>query len=279
MSGSVSTPVVEMSAEDTVALQRILARFPNADPRGLLPDVPPARIPRHVAVIMDGNGRWAEERGFPRAFGHQAGASGVREIITASVKLGIEVLTLYSFSSENWRRPGDEIQALMKLCVAYCEGEREELLRNNIRVRVIGRRTGMPEDVLAALDTLREATKDCTGLTLCLAINYGSRDEIVDAVRAIAEQAKSGTLNPASIDESVISEHLNTAGLPDPDLLIRTGGEMRLSNYLLWQLSYAEIYVTDQHWPDFAEASLHKAIREFACRKRRFGGLDDDHAS
>lgn len=276
MKGSVSTPPVPMTGEDTSALQRILAKFPDADPRGLLPDVPPARIPRHIAVIMDGNGRWAEERGFPRAFGHQAGASGVREVITASVKLGIEVLTLYSFSSENWRRPGDEIQALMRLCVAYCEGEREELLRHNIRVRVIGRRTGMPEDVLAALDTLCDATRGCTGLTLCLAINYGARDEITDAVRGIAAKVAQGQLDPDAIDEAIIGDHLNTAGLPDPDLLIRTGGEMRLSNYLLWQLSYAEIYVTEQHWPDFSESSLHEAVRTFACRKRRFGGLDND---
>ncbi|MEM9373226.1 MAG: isoprenyl transferase [Planctomycetota bacterium] len=256
-------------------MDRILARFPQADPRGLLPEVPPSRIPRHIAVIMDGNGRWAEERGFPRAFGHQAGAAGVREVITASVRLGVEVLTLYSFSSENWRRPGDEIQSLMRLCIAYCEGEREELLRHNIRVRIIGRRAGMPGDVLEALDALTEATSGCSGLTLCLAINYGARDEIVDAVRAIAGQARSGRLDPESIDEAMIAANLNTAGLPDPDLLIRTGGEMRLSNYLLWQLSYAEIYVTDQHWPDFTEASLHEAVRTFACRKRRFGGLED----
>ncbi len=276
MSGPVSTPRAELTGEDRSALRRILDRFPEADPRGLLPDVPPSRIPRHIAVIMDGNGRWAEERGFPRAFGHQAGASGVREVITASVRLGIEVLTLYSFSSENWRRPGDEIQALMRLCIAYCEGEREELLRHNIRVRVIGRRTGMPDDVLGALDTLCKATERCTGLTLCLAINYGARDEIVDAVRAIASRSASGELAPGDIDETVIAGHLNTAGLPDPDLLIRTGGEMRLSNYLLWQLSYAEIYVTEQHWPDFSESSLHEAVRTFACRRRRFGGLDDD---
>ncbi|MEM9374562.1 MAG: isoprenyl transferase [Planctomycetota bacterium] len=279
MSGTVSTSPLDLTSEDRSALERILGRFPKADPRGVLPDVPPSRIPRHVAVIMDGNGRWAEERGFPRAFGHQAGASGVREVITASVKLGIEVLTLYSFSSENWRRPGDEIQGLMRLCVAYCEGEREELLRHNIRVRVIGRRAGMPADVLNALDTLCDATKDCTGLTLCLAINYGARDEIVDAVRAISAKSVSGELDPAQIDEATIADHLNTAGLPDPDLLVRTGGEMRLSNYLLWQLSYAEIYVTDQHWPDFSESSLHEAVRTFACRKRRFGGLNDDPPS
>lgn len=256
------------------ALARILGRFPDADPVGLLPDVSPARIPRHIAVIMDGNGRWAEERGFPRVFGHRAGASAVREAIRGCAKVGIEVLTLYSFSTENWRRPTDEVEALMRLCVAYCEGEQGELLRHNIRVRVIGRREGMPEDVLAALDGLTSVTSACSGLTLCLAINYGARDEIVDAVRAIAQRAADGEIDPGSIDESMVGEHLTTAGLPDPDLLIRTGGELRLSNYLLWQLSYAELYVTDEHWPDFNESSLYEAVRAFASRRRRFGGLD-----
>ncbi len=263
-----------LSPVDAGALERIRARFPEADPAGLLPDVPPSRIPRHIAVIMDGNGRWAEERGFPRVFGHRAGASAVREAIRGCAGVGVEVLTLYSFSSENWRRPGDEIEALMRLCVAYCEGEKEELLRHNIRVRVIGRREGLPADVLAALDALTGATADCTGLTLCLAINYGSRDEIVDAVRAIAADAAAGRLRPEDIDDALLADRLDTAGLPDPDLLVRTGGEMRLSNYLLWQLSYAEIYVTDEHWPDFTEQSLLTAIRAYAARNRRFGGLN-----
>jgi undecaprenyl diphosphate synthase len=244
----------------------------------LLPGVPASRIPRHIAVIMDGNGRWAEERGFPRVFGHRAGASAVREAIRACAKVGVEVLTLYSFSTENWRRPGDEIEALMRLCVAYCEGEKEELLRHNIRVRVIGRREGLPADVTEALDALTASTAACTGLTLCLAINYGSRDEIVDAVRAIARGVASGRIDPGAIDETMVDAHLNTRGLPDPDLLIRTGGEMRLSNYLLWQLSYAELYVTEEHWPDFTEASLYDAVRAFAGRRRRFGGLDQDAA-
>lgn len=263
-----------LSPVDAAALDRIRARFPEADPVSLIPDVPPSRIPRHIAVIMDGNGRWAEERGFPRVFGHRAGASAVREAIRGCAKIGVEVLTLYSFSTENWRRPGDEIEALMRLCVAYCEGERDELLRHNIRVRVIGRREGLPEDVLAALDALTSATEPCTGLTLCLAINYGSRDEIVDAVRAVAGRVASGEIAPEDIDESTVARHLTTAGLPDPDLLVRTGGEMRLSNYLLWQLSYAELYVTDEHWPDFTEKSLFDAVRVFATRRRRFGGLD-----
>jgi undecaprenyl diphosphate synthase len=262
-----------MSPADAAALERIRARFPQADPAGLLADVPASRIPRHIAVIMDGNGRWAEERGFPRVFGHRAGASAVREAIRGCAKVGVEVLTLYSFSSENWRRPGDEIEALMRLCVAYCEGEKDELLRHNIKVRVIGRREGLPGDVLAALDALTGATAACTGLTLCLAINYGSRDEIVHAVRAIAAKSAAGQLRPEDIDDAVLSDHLDTAGLPDPDLLVRTGGEMRLSNYLLWQLSYAELYVTDEHWPDFTEQSLFAAIRAYASRNRRFGGL------
>lgn len=258
---------------DVAALARIRSRFPGSDPTGLLADVPPTRIPRHIAVIMDGNGRWAEERGFPRVFGHRAGASAVREAIRGCAKVGVEVLTLYSFSSENWRRPGDEIEALMRLCVAYCEGEKGELLRHNIRVQVIGRREGLPSDVLAALDALTGATAGCTGLTLCLAINYGSRDEIIDAVRAIAAKAVTGELRPEDINDALIADHLDTAGLPDPDLLVRTGGEMRLSNYLLWQLSYAELYVTDEHWPDFTEQSLFTAIRAYAARNRRFGGL------
>lgn len=264
----------ELDADARAALARIMARYPHADPLGLLPDVSPARIPRHIAVIMDGNGRWAEERGFPRVFGHRAGAGAVREVITGCSMVGVEVLTLYSFSTENWRRPTDEVEALMRLCVAYCEGEKAELLRSGVRVRVIGRREGVPVDVLAALDALVAETAGCTGLTLCLAINYGSRDEIVDAVRAIAARVSRDELRPAEIDETTVSAHLNTAGLPDPDLLIRTGGEMRLSNYLLWQLSYAELYITDEHWPAFDRASLHAAIRAFAARKRRFGGLD-----
>jgi undecaprenyl diphosphate synthase len=174
----------------------------------------------------------------------------------------VEVLTLYSFSSENWRRPGDEIEALMRLCVAYCEGEKEELLRHNIRVRVIGRRAGLPADVLGALDALTGATASCTGLTLCLAINYGSRDEIVHAIRTIATEVAAGRMRPEEIEDATVTDHLET------------GGELRLSNYLLWQISYAELYVTDEFWPDFTEQSLFNAIRAYAARNRRFGGLD-----
>ena len=212
--------------EAIAAYASIRERFPDARPDQLIPDVHPARIPRHVAVIMDGNGRWAQQRGFPRIFGHRNGTAAVRTAIETCAQLGIEVLTLYSFSSENWARPSDEIQALMALCIDYCDGERDALREHNIRVRVIGRRVGMPSDVVHALNTLEEATSGCTGLTLCLAINYGSRDEIVDAVRSIAIKVKGGALEPDEIDQDVISDSLYTSGLPDPDLLIPDRGRL-----------------------------------------------------
>ncbi len=231
------------------------------------------RIPRHVAVIMDGNGRWAQERGFPRIFGHRNGTAAVRTAIETCAQVGVEVLTLYSFSSENWARPSEEVLALMSLCIDYCEGERESLKEHNIRVRVIGRRTGMPDDVVQALETLEATTAECTGLILCLAINYGSRDEIVDAVRSIAIKVRSGAIEPEAIDQDLIADSLYTSGLPDPDLLIRTGGDLRVSNYLLWQISYSELFVTPTYWPEFDEQCWLDAVREYARRQRRFGGL------
>ncbi|MEM7754625.1 MAG: isoprenyl transferase [Planctomycetota bacterium] len=263
-------------SHDAVALaavERLRASVPGADPLRYLPDVHPGRIPRHVAIIMDGNGRWARERGFPRSFGHRNGVRAVREVVEACGRLGVEALTLYSFSSENWKRPGDEVAALMDLCVAYAEGERERLTDENIRVRIIGERAGMPAEVLRALDALVEATSACTGSTLCLAINYGSRAEIVSAARSLAEAVRAGELDPSDIDDAAFEARLTTAGLPDPDLLVRTAGEMRLSNYLLWQVSYAELYVTDMCWPDFGAEAFHDAIRAFAARDRKFGGL------
>ncbi len=274
MSEAVSKALTETSAIKAYA--RIHTKFPDARPEALLPDVHPVKIPRHVAVIMDGNGRWAQERGFPRIFGHKNGAGAVRTAIETCAQLGIEVLTLYSFSSENWSRPDDEIQALMELCIAYCDGEREHFIEHNIRVRIIGRREGMPDDVIQALDRLEAATAKCTGLTLCLAINYGSRDEIVDAIRLIAKRVADGELEAGDIGHEVVSEALYTAGLPDPDLLIRTGGDWRVSNYLLWQISYTELYVTDLYWPDFGADAWLDAVRDYAARNRRFGGLDPD---
>ena len=255
------------------ALARMREVHPDADPVAHIPDVHPARVPRHIAFIMDGNGRWAEQRGFPRLFGHRNGASAVRETVIASGELGIEQVTLYSFSTENWRRPSDEIKALWELCVMYCDGEREALVRENICLRVIGRTGELPEDVRHAIDRVEEATSVCKGPTLCLALNYGSRHEIVDATRALARRVASGELSPEDIDEDAIEASLYTAGMPEPDLLVRTAGERRLSNFLLWQLSYAELYSTPVLWPDFGTEDLLQAIRAYAGRERRFGGL------
>lgn len=230
-------------------------------------------LPRHVAIIMDGNGRWAQAQGKSRTFGHRTGGERIRPLVTECATLGIEVLTLYSFSTENWTRAQEEIDFLMGLYVEYLIAERDELNNNNIRFVQIGRRAGLPDEVLEELDKTVELTKDNTGLTLALALNYGSRMEITDAVRDIAQQVKAGKLDPSAINEEAISSHLYTAGLPDPDLLIRTAGEMRLSNYLLWQISYAELYVTDVCWPEFDLPQLHLALEAFANRKRKFGAV------
>jgi undecaprenyl diphosphate synthase len=244
-----------------------------------LADIPAERMPRHIAVIMDGNGRWAVRRGLERVRGHQQGARSVREIVTECARLrdrrgGPDYLTLYSFSLENWKRPVNEVSFLMQMYIDYLRQERSTMMENNIRFRQIGRLENLPDPVLAEMNAALEETKHNTGLTLTLALNYGSRAEIVDAVRTIAEKVKAGELRPGDLDESTISDHLYTAGIPDPDLLIRTAGEMRVSNYLLWQISYAELFVSDVLWPDFGPNELHAAIRAFAARNRRFGALD-----
>jgi undecaprenyl diphosphate synthase len=233
----------------------------------------PARLPRHIAVIMDGNGRWAQERGKERIQGHLEGVNSVRRTIEECCRLGIEQLTLYCFSTENWKRPQAEIDFLMVLLKEYLLKEREEIMRENIRFTVIGRREGLPDFVQAEMDENIRVSQNNTGLTLCLAINYSGRSEIVDAVRTLAQRVRVDTLRPDAIDEAVISNALYTAGMPDPDLLIRTAGEMRVSNFLLWQISYAELWVTDKCWPDFDEATLRQALRDFGKRERRFGGL------
>ena len=233
----------------------------------------PAKLPRHVAVIMDGNGRWARAQGKERVEGHARGAKSVDEVTEECCRLGIGQLTLYCLSSENWKRPKAELDFLMALLKQYLLQEREKILRQNIRFAVIGRRDGLPDEVLAEIDENARLTAANTGLTLCLAINYGSRAEIVDGVRAIAERVKRGELDPTAIDEDAIGASLYTAGMPDPDLLIRTAGEMRVSNYLLWQISYAELWVTPRYWPEFGVELLHGALRDFARRERRFGGL------
>jgi len=275
-----ATPVaqpVSLWSSDAEALRIVESmrrRSPNADPIGRLADVHPGRIPRHIAIIMDGNGRWALNRGFPRIFGHRNGASVVRTIVEECGNLGVECLTLYSFSLDNWKRPSDEVAALMNLYTTYLDGESDEIRRKNIRFVQIGRRDGLPPEVLEASDKLVRLTAANTGATLCLAVNYGARAEIVDAVREIARKIDAGELKPDEIGERTVADHLYTAGLPDPDLLIRAAGEMRVSNYLLWQISYAELHVTNTLWPDFGIADLHAAIRDFAKRSRRFGGLE-----
>ena len=218
---------------------------------------------------MDGNGRWANRQGLPRREGHQAGAVRVREIVEECVRRKFEQLTLYCFSSENWKRPQSELNLLMSLFREYLKKERINLLKNDIRFSVIGRRNDIPDDILAEMEESMTITKNCEGLHLCLAVNYGSRAEIVDAVKKIVEEK----IPLGQIDEQCISEHLYTAGMSDPDLLIRTAGELRLSNYLLWQLSYAEIWVTEKCWPDFDVALFDQALQNFAQRKRKFGGL------
>jgi len=238
-----------------------------------LADVPRSAWPRHVAIIMDGNGRWAQARGLPRIEGHRRGADVVRRVTEECSRLNLEQLTLFAFSSENWRRPHDEIAFLMDLYRRYLVKERPTILKNNIRFRTIGRREGIPGGVLAEVDRTLEASAANTGMTLCLAVNYGSRREIADAARRLAERARGGGLDPAAITEETLTSALDTAGMPDPDLLVRTAGERRLSNFLLWQMSYAELWVTETLWPDIAEKDLHEAIRDFARRERRFGGL------
>ena len=231
------------------------------------------KMPRHVAIIMDGNGRWAQRRGKPRTAGHRQGANTAHQIIEHAARLKLGQLTLYSFSIENWRRPPDEVSTLMNLYLEYLRSQRQLMMENNIRFRQIGRREGLPAEVLAEIDDTMAALDHNSGMTLCLAVNYGSRAEIVDAFRAIARQVSAGTISPDNIDESLISRSLYTADMPDPDLLIRTAGEMRVSNFLLWQFSYAELYVTDVCWPEFTTAHFDEALAVYGRRQRRFGGL------
>ena len=230
-------------------------------------------LPQHVAVIMDGNGRWAKARGLPRIEGHRQGAESARAIIRAAGELGIKYLTLYAFSAENWNRPKDEVDALMKYLVHYLKTETPELNKNNVRLEVIGQIWRLPENVQEHLRKSIATLSKNNGLTLVMALSYGSRIEIVDAVRSISEEVKKGKLEPADIDEKTISDHLWTRNLPDPDLLIRTSGEMRISNFLLWQISYSELVITPTFWPDFRKPQFFVSLEEYARRHRRFGGV------
>jgi undecaprenyl diphosphate synthase len=238
-----------------------------------LADVPPQRRPRHIAIIMDGNGRWAQRQHLPRIEGHRRGVASVRRTVEEAARLHLEQLTLYCLSSENWKRPQRELDFLMHLLEQYMIEERKTIMEQNVVVRVIGRRDGIPAATLAEMDKTVELSAANSGTRLCLAINYGSRGEIVDAVRKIAEEVRSGGLDLDAIDEEAISSHLYSSGMPDPDLLIRTAGEMRISNFLLWQISYAELWVTERCWPEFEIADFHQAIRDFASRDRRFGAI------
>jgi len=239
--------------------------------------IPEDHIPNSIAIIMDGNGRWARQRGLPRVAGHAKGALAVRKIVKESARLGLGALALFGFSVQNWRRPADEIEALMDLYAKYLASEREMVMACNIRMRHIGRREGLPQSVLDEIDRTEEVSKNNTGMHLCLALNYGSRAEITRAVREIASKAATGDLDIDQIDDETISAALDTAGVPDPDLLVRTSGELRVSNFLLWQISYAELYSTKTLWPDFDEAEFHNAIRAYASRHRRFGQVDDSN--
>jgi len=230
-------------------------------------------IPRHIAIIMDGNGRWAQERGKPRRDGHRAGADSVREIVEVSQKLGVEFLTLYAFSSENWNRPKAEVKALMSLLERFLKEKTKEMNDRNVRLQAIGRLNDLPEKCLKQLHKAIETTKSNTGLTLVLALSYGGREEILDGVKSIVRHIQEGHLDIGMLDPDVFSKHLYTRYYPDPDLLIRTSGEMRLSNFLLWQISYAEMFITQTLWPDFGEEHLLEAIRDYSKRNRRFGAL------
>ena len=233
-------------------------------------------IPRHVAIILDGNGRWAKSKGMPRNYGHVQGAKTVEVICEQAYKMGIQYLTVYAFSTENWNRPKDEVDALMTLLRNYMKTCLKTAAKNNMCVRVIGEKSRLAEDIRERIAQLEEATKDNTGLHFQIAINYGGRDEIVRAVRRLAKQAADGQLNPEKITEELLSDSLDTAGIPEPDLLIRTCNEQRISNFLLWQLAYTEFYFTPVAWPDFSKEELEKAVEAYNHRDRRYGLVKED---
>ena len=232
-------------------------------------------VPQHIAIILDGNGRWAKAKGMPRNYGHAQGSKNVERICEEAYRMGVKYLTVYAFSTENWNRPKDEVDALMKLLRNYMKTCLKTAAKNDMKVRVIGDKTGLDEDIRNRIAELEEATKDNGGLNFQIALNYGSRDEIVRAVRRVSEDVKEGKVKPEDIDEKMFETYLDTHGIPDPDLMIRTSGELRLSNYLLWQLAYTEFYFTDIPWPDFTKEELSKAIEQYNRRDRRYGGVKE----
>lgn len=229
------------------------------------------RIPQHIAVIMDGNGRWAKQRNLDRTFGHKEGVSAVRRVIEAASRAEVSYLTLYTFSTENWNRPEEEVKALMSLMIQAVAKETPDLVKNNVRVKVIGDVSRLPEDTKEALKYCLETTAPCTGVTVILALSYSSKWEITEAIKTIAKDVSSKTINIDQINEDLIDSYLETKGIPNPDILVRTGGELRISNFLLWQIAYSELYFTEELWPDFNEESFYKAIVDFQSRERRFG--------
>ena len=229
------------------------------------------RLPRHIAIIMDGNGRWATQRGLNRIAGHRRGKDSVKEVVEAARRLEIPFLSLYAFSSENWQRPRDEVSALMRFLRHYLVTEMKRMMKNGIRLIAIGNLRRLPREVRIALRNAVERTRQNVGMTVVLAVSYGAREELTDAVRVIAQRVRRGDLDPEDVDQALVASHLATAGIPDPDLLIRTSGEMRISNFLLWQIAYTEIYVTETLWPDFREREFLDAIIHFQRRERRFG--------
>ena len=233
-------------------------------------------VPQHVAIILDGNGRWAKSKGMPRNYGHAQGSKNVERICEDAYKMGIKYLTVYAFSTENWSRPKGEVDALMTLLRNYMKTCLNTAKKNRMKVRVIGDKTGLDPDIQTRIRELEEASKDNDGLNFTIAINYGSRDEIARAVRHISEDVAAGKLDPASVTEETISNYLDTAGIPDPDLLIRTSGELRLSNFLMWQLAYTEFYFTNTPWPDFTKGELAEAIEKYNSRDRRYGGVKEE---
>jgi undecaprenyl diphosphate synthase len=252
---------------------------PGTPERALLDSLDLSRLPRHVAVIMDGNGRWARQRRLPRVEGHRSGIASVRATVETAARLELEALTLYAFSVENWKRPHLEVMTLMSLLKEYLRRELKTLLDNDIRFRVVGRMDGLDSSVVAALEVALRKTAHCRGMVFNIALNYSGRAELTDAMRAVARDVAAGRLSPEQVDEQAIADRLYTAPLPDPDLLIRTSGEMRISNFLLWQIAYSEIHVTPVLWPDFRSPHFLEAIAEFQKRERRYGGVLEPEAA
>lgn len=246
----------------------MLSRAPIAAPN----------LPEHVAIIMDGNGRWAKQRGLPRIEGHRRGAETLKKITRAAHAMGVRHLTLFAFSSENWKRGKDEVDNLLKLMRFYLRRELKELIEENVRFRVIGDYRKFPQDIADMIDATIQKTAENTGITLCLALNYGGRQDILQAVKNFAQDCVDGKMSPQDIEERVFHSYLYSCGMPDPDLLIRTSGELRVSNFLLWQLSYSEFYFTDKHWPEFSEQDLQDAVASYQTRQRRFGSVLDENA-